>query len=61
MSNATENETNREVGIISASDLKQTMIDEGYELTDDSVDEMIREFDVDGEDKINFEEFVKMS
>ena len=32
----------------------------GEKLTDEEVDEMIREADVDGNGQINYEEFVKM-
>ena len=32
----------------------------GEKLTDEEVDEMIREADIDGDGKISYEEFVKM-
>lgn len=32
----------------------------GEKLTEEEVDEMIREADVDGDGQINYEEFVKM-
>ena len=32
----------------------------GWKLTDDEVEEMIREADIDGDGQINYEEFVKM-
>ena len=47
-------------GYISASGLKQVMTNLGEKLTDEEVDEMIREADIDGDGQINYEEFVKM-
>ena len=32
----------------------------GEKLTDDEVDEMIRESDIDGDGQVNYEEFVTM-
>ena len=32
----------------------------GEKLTDDEVDDMIKEGDVDGDGQLNYEEFVKM-
>ena len=47
-------------GFISAAELKQTMTDLGQELTDEEVDEMMREADIDGDGQVSFEEFVTM-
>ena len=47
-------------GFISASELRHVMTNLGEKLTDEEVDEMIREADVDGDGQINYEEFVKM-
>eukprot|EP01120_Amphizonella_sp_Union-15-10_P012452 TRINITY_DN552_c0_g1_i1.p1 TRINITY_DN552_c0_g1~~TRINITY_DN552_c0_g1_i1.p1 ORF type:complete len:150 (-),score=49.03 TRINITY_DN552_c0_g1_i1:81-530(-) len=47
-------------GLISAAELRHVMTNLGEKLTDDEVDEMIREADVDNDGQINYEEFVKM-
>jgi len=47
-------------GFISAAELRHIMTNLGEKLTDDEVDEMIREADIDGDGQINYEEFVKM-
>ena len=47
-------------GFISASELRHVMTNLGEKLTDEEVDEMIREADIDGDGQINYEEFVKM-
>merc|ERR1719491_766261 len=47
-------------GSISASELKHVFENLGEKLTDEEVDEMIREADIDGNNKVNYEEFVKM-
>lgn len=47
-------------GFITASELKQVMIELGEILTDEEVEEMIREACVDGDGQINYSEFVKM-
>nr|CAB3464869.1 unnamed protein product [Digitaria exilis] len=46
-------------GFISAAELRHVMTNLGEKLTDEEVDEMIREADVDGDGQINYEEFVK--
>lgn len=48
-------------GFISAAELRHVMTNLGEKLTDDEVDEMIREADVDGDGQINYEEFVKVN
>ncbi len=50
----------RYLRFISAAELRHVMTNLGEKLTDEEVDEMIREADVDGDGQINYEEFVKM-
>ena len=45
-------------GFISAAELRHVMTNLGEKLTDEEVDEMIREADVDGDGQINYEEIV---
>ena len=45
---------------ISAPELRHIMTNLGEKLSDEEVDEMIREADIDGDGQINYEEFVKM-
>jgi len=45
---------------ISAAELKHTMTDMGEKLTDEEVDEMIREANIDGDGQLNYKEFGKM-
>ncbi|XP_062207196.1 calmodulin-2/4-like [Phragmites australis] len=47
-------------GFISAAELRHVMSNLGEKLTDEEVDEMVREADVDGDGRINYEEFVKV-
>jgi len=47
-------------GFISASELRQVMINLGEKLTDEEINEMIREADNDDDGQVNYEEFVKM-
>merc|ERR1712025_1408860 len=47
-------------GFISAAELRHVMTNLGEKLTDEEVDEMIRDGDGDGDGQINYEEFVKM-
>ena len=47
-------------GFISSVELRHVMTNLGEKLTDDEVDEMIREADVDGDGQVNYDEFVKM-
>jgi calmodulin len=46
-------------GIITASELKHVMTTIGDKLTDEEVDALIREADIDGNGNINYEEFVR--
>merc|ERR1711898_75185 len=47
-------------GFISAAELRHIMTNLGEKLTDEEVDEMIREADIDGDGQINYDEFVKI-
>ena len=47
-------------GQISAAELRLVMNNLGEKLTDEEVDELIREADVDGDGHINYEEFVRI-
>ena len=42
-------------GLISASDIRRVMLNVGENITDEEVDDMIREADIDGDKHINFE------
>ncbi|KAJ4969541.1 hypothetical protein NE237_016242 [Protea cynaroides] len=47
-------------GYISATELRHVMINLGEKLTDEEVDQMIKEADLDGDGQVNYEEFVRM-
>ncbi|KAK9087046.1 hypothetical protein Syun_029440 [Stephania yunnanensis] len=47
-------------GYISANELRHVMINLGEKLTDEEVEQMIREADLDGDGQVNYEEFVRM-
>nr|XP_033810170.1 calmodulin-like isoform X2 [Geotrypetes seraphini] len=47
-------------GFISAAELRHIMTNLGEKLTDEEVDEMIHEADVDHNGQLNYEEFVQM-
>lgn len=40
--------------------LRHVMTSLGEKLTDEEVDEMIREADIDGDGQVNYQEFVQM-
>lgn len=48
------------LGVISAQELRHVMTNLGEKLTDEEVDEMIREADLDGDGQICYVEFVRM-
>ena len=47
-------------GFISPAELRHVLMHIGEKLTDDEIDEMIMEVDIDGDGLINYEEFVYM-
>ncbi|OWF37728.1 calmodulin-A-like isoform X2 [Mizuhopecten yessoensis] len=47
-------------GLISAAELRHVMISLGEKLTEEEVDEMIKEADMNGDGQIDYDEFVKM-
>ena len=47
-------------GFVSAAELRHVMTNLEEKLTDEEVDEMIRENDIDEDGQINYEEFIKM-
>ncbi|GAV57538.1 EF_hand_5 domain-containing protein [Cephalotus follicularis] len=47
-------------GYISASELRHVMINLGEKLSDEEVEQMIREADLDGDGQVDYEEFVKL-
>lgn len=47
-------------GYISAAELRHVMTNLGEKLTDEEVDEMIREADIDGDGQVNYEGIVEM-
>jgi len=47
-------------GFISAAELRHVMTNLGEKLTEEEVEEMIKEADFDGDGQVNYDEFVKM-
>lgn len=47
-------------GTISSDELRQIMANLGEKLTDEEIDDMVKEADIDGDGEINYEEFVQM-
>ena len=47
-------------GFISSAELRHVVTSLGEKLTDEEVDELITEVDVDGDGQINYAEFVRM-
>ena len=48
-------------GYISAAELRHVMTNLGEKLTDDEVEEMIREADIDGDGQVNYDGTVALS
>ncbi|KAE9445816.1 hypothetical protein C3L33_22294, partial [Rhododendron williamsianum] len=53
-------ETDAEEELKEAFKLRHVMINLGEKLSDEEVEQMIKEADLDGDGQVNFEEFVKM-
>jgi Ca2+-binding EF-hand superfamily protein len=47
-------------GFISAAEMRHVMSNLGEKITDEEMDEMLREADVDGDGDVNYEEFIRM-
>lgn len=47
-------------GNISADELRQIMANLGEKLTEEEVEAMVKEADIDGDGEINYDEFVRM-
>ncbi|XP_048357589.1 calmodulin-A-like [Sphaerodactylus townsendi] len=47
-------------GYICAAELRHVMTNLGEKLTEEEVDEMIKEADMDGDGRVNYEEFVRV-
>ncbi len=47
-------------GYISAAELRHVMTNLGEKLTDEEVDEMIREADIDGDGQVNYEGTIQL-
>lgn len=47
-------------GFINTAEIRHVMTNLGEKLSDEEVDEMVREADVDGDGQVNYEDFVKM-
>ncbi|KAH7666126.1 calcium-binding protein CML protein [Dioscorea alata] len=47
-------------GYISPTELKNVMMSLGEKLSDEEVEQMIKEADLDGDGQVNYEEFVNM-
>ncbi|KAG8707165.1 translation elongation factor EF1B gamma [Ceratobasidium sp. 394] len=47
-------------GYISTAEMRHALFNLGERLTNDEMEEMVREADVDGDDRVHYEEFIKV-